>query len=199
MAPDCFMYDFVFCGLRIQNVDNADSGDAFVSGEFVAGPTNNATACIQWLTGGGTKIVGAKINTRSGKTCTVGVSMELQDGASTGDFFLSACSIENTDWGFLCEHAGPSNTGTFYAIIIQGCEFASIGGAGTSVIAVSPAATSKVKAVNIGGNVIIGGGSQTGIRFDKIDNASHGPNVFDTVGTTFAGASNTNITSVGSG
>ncbi len=126
--------------------------------------------------------------------------MELQDGVATSDFIVSASSIENTNWGFLLEHAGPSNTGSFSNIIIQGCEFLTIGGGGTEVIAVAPAATSKVSAVNIGGNVLCGGGSQHGVNFAKIDNATHGPNVFVGVAGGYSdGGSNTNITSVGSG
>ncbi len=198
MAPDCFMYDFVYCGLRIQNVDNVDSGDAFVSGEFVAGPTNNATACIQWLTGGGTKVVGAKLNTRSGKTCTIGVDLELQDGATTGDFLLIGCSIENTNWGFLLEHAGT--TGVFTNVIIQGCEFLTIGGSSTHVIAFGPVSSGKVSAVNISGNVMKGGASQNGINVTNVDNLSHGPNVFVSVANAYHdGGGNTNITSVGNG
>jgi hypothetical protein len=200
MDHSVFLYDFVYCGLRMQNVDNVDSGDSWVSGQFVAGPTNNATACIQWLTGGGTKIIGAKCNTRGGKTCTVGVSMELQDGATTGDFQLIGCSIENSNWGFLLEHAGPSNTGVFDNLIIQGCEFLCIGGSGTHAIAVAAAVVSKVSQVNIGGNVIKSSSAlQAGVRFVKIDNATHGPNVFKTNSGYSDGGSNTNITSVGAG
>jgi hypothetical protein len=200
MDMSVFCYDFVYCGLRIQNVDNVDSGDAWISGEFVAGPTNNATACIQWLSGGGTKLIGVKTNNRGGKTVTVGVSMELQDGEATGDFQMIGCSIENCSWGFLLEHAGPSNTGTFANIVIQGCEFLCVGGVNTAAIAVIAAATSKVKNVNIGGNVIVStSSSQYSIEFAKIDNATHGPNVFET-GTGYHDAgSNTNITSVGAG
>ncbi len=200
MAPDCFMYDFVHCGLRIQNVDNADSGDAFVSGEFVAGPVNNSTACIQWLTGGGTKIVGAKCNNRGSATCTFGVNLELQDGAGTGDLLLIGCSIENVAWGVLMEQAGPSNTGTFSNIIIQGCEFETLGGSATAVIAITAAVGSRVSEVNVGGNVLVGQSSQYGVWFAHIDNATHGPNVFKTVGTAYHdGGGNTNITSVGAG
>lgn len=201
MDTSFFSYDFVYCGLRIQNVDNVDSGDAWISGQFVAGPVNNATACIQWLSGGGTKIIGAKLNTRNSKTCTIGIDMELQDGVGTSDFQVIGSSIENTNWGFLLEHAGPSNTGTFGNIVIQGCEFSTLGGASTQVIAVAPATTSKVTSVNIGGNIILGTSSQHGVEYKNINNATHGPNVF---GTSLAGAfqdggGNTNITSVGAG
>lgn len=201
MAADCFMYDFVYCGLRIQNVDLVDAGDSWISGEFVAGPVNNATACIQWLTGGGAKIVGAKLNTRNSKTCTIGIDMELQDGVNTVDFLVIGCSIENTDWGFLCEHGGSTHSGTFHHIVISGCQFATIGGSNTDVIAVAANSTSKIADINISGNIIRGGGSQNGIALFKIDNVSHGPNVFHSglAANYFDGGSNTNITSVGNG
>jgi hypothetical protein len=200
MDPSCFMYDFVFCGLRIQNVDIVDAGDMAVSGQFIAGPTNNATAAIEWMSGGGFKGYAIKVNTRGSATLTIGILLELQDGVTTSDFLLTDSSLENCSWAILLEHAGPSNTGIFANIVVMGCQTLCVGGATTYCIAIAPAVTSKVSAVNISGNVIRGGASQGGVRFVKIDNASHGPNVFAGVGTAYSdGGSNTNITSVGAG
>jgi hypothetical protein len=196
MEMSVFVYDFVFCGLRIQNVDNVDSGDAWVSGEFVAGPVNSgSTACIQWLSGGGTKIVGAKCNTRGAVTCTTCIDMELQDGATTGDMQIIGCSLENTTWGFLLEHAGPSNTGIFTNLLIVGCEFLMSGtSSATAVVAVAPAVTNKVSEVVVAGNTIrAGGSSQKSINFTKLDNALHGPNIFRSGAGFFDGGGNTNI------
>ncbi len=208
MDPSCFMYDFVYCGLRIQNVDLVDGGDMVVSGIFIAGPVNNSTACIQWLSGGGFKGYGIKCNTRGSASCVIGIDVELQDGVATGDFTLVGCSIENTNWGFLVEHVtGSSHTGVFENIIVSGCQFATVGGTSTNVIAIGPAATNKVSNVNISGCIITGGIHQNGIDFAKIDNASHGPNIFggfppgggNLNSTYHDSGSNTNITSVGNG
>lgn len=199
MDPSFFSYDFVQCGLRIQNVDSVDAGDMVVSGLFIAGPNNNAHAAIQWLTGGGFRGESIKINNRNAKTCLIGVNMELQDGVTTSDFLLSNSSIENVSWGFLCENAGPSNTGAFSNIILQANEWLCVGGSGTQCVAIAPATTSRVSAVNIGGNVIVGGSAQNGVYFSNLNNASHGPNIFVTnLGYHDAGG-NTSITAVGNG
>ncbi len=201
MDPSCFMYDFVYCGLRIQNVDLVDGGDMAVSGQFIAGPTNNATAAIQWLSGGGFRGYAIKINNRSSAVLTIGIDMELQDGVSTADFLVLGSSIENVKYGVLLEHAGPSNTGIFRNIVICGNEFQTTIAAANGV-AISASLTGKVSVVNISGNVFLNFGSGTtyGILFSKIDNASHGPNVFSgyTSGYHDQG-SNTNITTVGNG
>lgn len=201
MDPSTFLYDFVYCGLRIQNVDSVDGGDMTVSGHFICGPNNNATAAIQWLSGGGFKGYGIKINNRNSKTLTIGIDMELQDGVDTSDFLLTNSSLENCDWGFLCEHAGPSNTGTFKYIVITGCQTATSGGINTYSIAVAPAATSKVSGINIGGNVItsLSASQSGGVYFAKVNNATHGPNVYVTNSGYHDGGSNTNLTSVGAG
>lgn len=200
MDPSVFLYDFVQVGLRIQNVDLTDNGDSSVSGFFVAGPTNNAQYAIQWMSGGGFKGHDIKINNRSGATLSVGILVYLQDGISTSDFLLTNSSIENCTWGFLLEHAGPSNTGQFTHVVISGCQFFTIGGAATHVIAVSAAAANKVSEINISGCVIKGTASQNGIYFHNVANGSHGPNVFKNVAAAFNDAGgNTSITSVGNG
>ncbi len=200
MAQDCFMYDFVYCGLRIQNVDSVDGGDMIVSGQFIAGPVNNAHAAIQWLSGGGFRGYSLKINNRGSATLLLGINLEIQDGVNTSDFMLTGSSIENCTWGILLEHAGPSNTGNFHNIIVSSTEFLITGGTGTSCVAIAAAASSKVGNVNIGGNVFAGDSAQTAVRFHNIDNATRGPNVIKTIGTIYQDdGGNTNITQVGVG
>ncbi len=198
MDPSCFMYDFVYCGLRIQNVDLVDGGDMNVGGFFIAGPVNNATAGIQWLSGGGFKGTNIKINTRGSSTLTIGIDMELQDGVTTADFQVANSSIENVKYGFLLEHAGPSNTGVFTDITLTGNEFFTTIAASVA-IAIVPAATSKVARVTIVGNSIHNNGSGTtwGINFAKIDRAVHGANVIQGFSANYQdGGSNTNIVSL---
>ena len=195
MDPSCFMYDFVYCGLRIQNVDSVDGGDMTVSGMFVAGPTNNATAAIQWLSGGGFKGYSIKTNVRGSATLTAGIDIELQDGVATSDFLLVNSSIENSKYGVLCEHKGPSNTGTFAHIVITGCQFFTNVTSATG-IAIAPAVTGKLSRVYVGGNVLYntGAGTSWGVEFQNIDVATHGPNVYARWTTSFKdNGGNTNI------
>ena len=201
MDPSFLSIDFVYCGLRIQNVDATDGGDMTVSGNFMTGPNNNSTTAIQWLTGGGFKGYGIKINNHNSKTCTVGISAELQDGVSTSDFLLSNSSIENCTWGFLLEHAGPLNTGTFGNVVISGNQFLTVGTDNTTAaVAVTAASAGKVSEVFVGGNVIHGGNiSQMGVLFKNIDNATHGPNVYKNCSGFASSGTNTNITTVGAG
>ncbi len=178
MDSSCFMYDFVYCGLRIQNVDLVDGGDMIVGGNFIAGPVNNATAGIQWLSGGGFKGSDIKINTRGSSTLTIGIDMELQDGVTTADFQVVNSSIENVKYGFLLEHAGPSNTGVFTNITLTGNEVLTTASASVA-LAIVPALTSKVARVTIVGNVLrnLGSGTTWGINFAKLDSAVHGANI----------------------
>lgn len=192
--PTHINLDFVKYGLRIQNVDDTDGGDATVSGFYYAGPTNNGDTAIYWLSGGGTKIHNAKVNIVNSKTLNIGIALALQDGVETGDFLLVNSSIENCNWGVVLSSLGPSNTGIFTNIVINGNEFLTLGGSSTYSISVNPSLTGKVSAVNVFGNVIVGGSSQYGINFGAIDNASHGPNIFHGVAAGFHdNGNNTNI------
>lgn len=196
-----FSSDFVNVGIKIQNVDFLDGGDFIISGNHVAGPTNSGQYAIQWLSGGGAKIHDAKINCHAGVTLNVGIYISLQDGVTTSDFNVGNCSIENCTWGILLAHLGPSNTGIFTNVVIHGNQFLTVGpDSTTAAIAIAPSATSKVAEVFVGGNVIHGGGgTQHGVRFTNIDNATHGPNVFKNCSGFASSGTNTNITSVGAG
>lgn len=204
MDDSCFIYDFVHIGLRIQNVDLVDGGDMYVSGQFIAGPTNtSANAAITWLSGGGFRGSCIKINNRSGAGMLIGIDLVIVDGVSTGDFLLTNSSIENwTSYGILIESSGGLNTGTFRKVIINGCQFdPNLPGGGGHTIDIAPGATNQLSDVNVFGNVIrMYGGVSFGIQAQNTNLLSHGPNLFDNCGTNYNDAGgNTNVTSVGAG
>lgn len=206
MDPSVSLTDFVQYGLKIQNVDLADGGDMNVSGYFEAGPNNlSPRACIYWLSGGGLRINSIKTNILGTAAPSVGILVELADGISTSDILIANSSIENSSYGILIQTlAGGSNTGVLDNVCITGNEIAIGLNASPQIgIGVIMAATGQVSEVNVLGNVIrksSGGGTTVGIKFTKIDNASHGPNVFKSLTSTYVdGGGNTNITAVGNG
>lgn len=201
MDESFFSLDFVNAGVKIQNVDLVDGGDFILSGNHYAGPTNSGQYAIQWLSGGGGKCHDLKVNIFGSATLSVAIYLALQDGVATSDFQLCNSSLENMTYGFLLQHLGPSNTGTFTHVTITGNEFLMVGTGGIG-IGILPASSSKVARVNILGNVIrnTGSGTTNGIKFANIDNASHGPNIFNGLSNSYLdGGGNTNITSVGNG
>lgn len=164
---DCAIYDFVKTGLRIQDVTLPDGGDmGIVNCQFMAGPNNlSPQACLEWVSGGGLRVIGCKFNQRGSATALIGIFLHPADNIATSVFTITGNSIENSSYGIYCDdNANVLNNGTITKIAITGNEF----DCPTKVIALNRAAVSTLAQVVITGNVFSTPGT-AGISLANID------------------------------
>lgn len=91
----CFSYRWVNYGMLIANVAAPDGGDQFLSNYSSVSGVHSSASHIRYESGGGLKIVNAKLNSRGGVSAVVGIDVAMTTGAVTSDFLLSNISIEN--------------------------------------------------------------------------------------------------------
>jgi hypothetical protein len=177
----CVSYDFVKTGLRIKNTVLPDGGDmGIVNSQFIAGPNNLAPQSgVEWCSGGGLRMVGCKINKRTGATLTLGLFLHPDDGISTSVFTIAGNSIEGCSYGIYCDDTGNTGTGTIGKITIAGNEFS----CATKCIAFSRTSSGKLKTISVTGNAFTAGAT-TGISLGNVDSITLSGNQFDPAVTT---------------
>lgn len=122
----CVIRNPVGDALRIQNIAFTDGGDQIVDGcLFTAGPRTvqgAGAAGINWMSGGGTRIVNCKWNGGAAGCFGDAILLNVLDGVQTGPIFVANSSIENySNHGIvLVNGAAPS---TLANINISNCEF----------------------------------------------------------------------------
>lgn len=164
---ECASYDFVKTGLRIQDTTLPDGGDmGIVNCQFMAGPNNLAPqSCIEWVSGGGLRLVGNKMNQRGSATALMGLFLHPADNIATSVFTITGNSIENCNYGIYCDDTGNVlNNGTITKVSITGNEFDCL----TKVIALNRANVSTLAQVVITGNVFSTPGT-VGVSLANID------------------------------
>lgn len=151
MVDRCAILNPVKHGIKIQNTAIHDGGDGIISNSMIVSraASGNPEAGIEWMSGGGLKVTGTKINCAATSKFGVGVHYNILDDVVTGITVLSGNSFENMDYGVLMVHKGPANSGVFKYGTFCGNEIV----ANVYGIAVVPSAAGKVSGINITGNV----------------------------------------------
>jgi hypothetical protein len=165
----CWIGNPVRYGVRLRNVALPDEGDGFIGdGTAIYCTTRDATAGINWESGGGIKLNGVKINgnTASGSNFGSGIRFNTATGVSSSVCTITGCSIENTTVAINFERQGAS--GTFASVTIVGNELGvGSGGSNYGVLMQSDGFT----------NVVIDDNVITDIAFPIIVNWGTGINI----------------------
>lgn len=176
----CILYNFKRAGLRIASPTLPDAGDmGVVNNQFIAGPTRTAPlAGVEWVSGGGLRFVGNKVNKRGTITQTIGLFFHPADGIATSVFTISGNSFENCSYGIFSDDTGNTGTGRISKIAILGNEFLN----SIKAIYFNRTSTDKLKVVTIVGNSFA-----TGISLHNTDRVRIASNIYEpTVSTTLS-------------
>lgn len=164
----CVAYDFANTGVRIANPTLPDAGDmGIVNCQIIAGPTRNASYGIEWVSGGGLRMTGNKINKRGAGSFTIGLFLHPADAISTSVFTIVGNSFENATYGIYSDDTGNTGSGSYSKLVISGNEFLTL--AGGKQIAITRTNTLKTFDVQISNNVFTSASASSGIQLTKTD------------------------------
>lgn len=178
IVRDNFFSRAVKYNLWLENSILPDSGDQVVSGNsFWLGGSYNTESHIYQVSAGGLRLVDNKV--LQGQ---IGITLATRDGVGTSILVIVGNSFEYQSLSAIkLTNEGPSNTGTFCKVLVNGNQFsASLNTAPT--INLVPPATGLLWSVRISDN-IISGGTTTAIHAEAVDDLSIDANHFYTHST----------------
>lgn len=128
-VTNCFIYDPVRYGIRIQGLVSPDSGDQSIVGTYFMAENRAGTAAIRYEAAGGLKVVNCKVNYRSTAKFVSGISL-APTGANSGVTLIANSSFENVTGNLIDIR---TNTITWRHVTVVGCNFATYSGTGHAI------------------------------------------------------------------
>lgn len=182
---------FAIDGIRIRNVAVPDGGDSAIIGNQIMSRTRNATGdAIRQDSGGGLKIIGNKINNRSG-SFKRGYHLFGTAGVNTILLLIVGNSFENmSEEGILCEGSG----GAWQNLLMSGNQFGHYGSVNKNAIKIDSTSTDFDRVV-IADSIFNGSASSTlaAIDLTSLDNVAIGSAVRSVFPKLVSATSVTNI------
>jgi hypothetical protein len=156
---NCSFINYLNSGILVANTNNPDSGDSVIAGSLFTTAVGSTPVGIGYLSSGGLKVVGNKINGGA-----YGFFLGLNAPSSTSDLLLSTNSIENQRVAAI-ELSRQSGTAEFSNIVITGNQMA------INPNGVLSDASGAFSEVSIVGNIIqLSSGSGTAIGLYGVTN-----------------------------
>lgn len=162
----CNFYGFTGDAIKVNNTNNADSGDSTIEGCVLTSPGNTACNGIHQIESGGLRVVGNKFN-------DVGVGYLLDLGASsTSDLLITANSFENAHFTGI-QLQRTAGAATFANVVITGNQFLIASSSGNSGGIFSNNGSAFLSDMAIAGNTftVADLGAPTCIQLDYVSNA----------------------------
>jgi len=176
----CNFYGYTGDAIKVDNQNNADSGDSVISSCQFTSPGNTAANSIEQVASGGLKIVGNKFN-------NAGVHVLLNLGInSTSDLIISGNSFENAHFDAIQLQRQGGSSALFQNVVVTGNQFLVSSASGTSSGVYSNNGASFLSGLTIVGNNfrISDTGGATGILLDYVsDFTVSGNDIIGNAGT----------------
>lgn len=155
----CFSYDPVRYGWRVRNTGLPDGGDmGIIDCQIIAGPTNAApTAAISWESGGGLRLIGCKVNNRTGGKFGTGLSTSM--GSPTGVLVVDGCSIENVTGNGI--NIVTTGSATFNNLVVANTEIGLYANTTGAAVVINAAAAGNIANVLIDNLVVAQSGASS--------------------------------------